>query len=90
MKRLSIMVAPAIAVLFLGTAVAHLAIPVGDDTYYVPTVIGGLDEGNPHVSSGDFDDVTIWHESNGHAGLQETATYDVDGNLLYGPDSQIL
>jgi hypothetical protein len=82
--------AVALAFLAVGNAVAHqtvsLSVVPGQADLYVP-----LPEIVPGVGDhGDNDDITIWQESNGHAGLQETSTYDALGNFLYGPDTQLI
>jgi len=79
MKTIFSLALVALAFLTVGHALAHTAVPVGDDTYYVPV---------PGVNHGDDDDLTVWQESNGLAGLQEQATETEDGRVIPA-DSQL-
>ncbi|GEM_PF-3887664 len=85
MKPVFALAVAALATFAVGGALAHTTVPLstaqGQSDLYVPV---------PFVNHGDNDDLTVWQESNGHAGLQEDATYDDQGNFLYGPDSQLI
>lgn len=68
---------------------ASIAIPVmghaGDETVALPT-----DPATYVVVNADAPAVSIWHESNGAAGLQTTDTLDEEGNIVLPKDTQDL
>lgn len=92
MRTILVLALAAMAYLVAGNALAHQQVDAPNgDTYYVP-LVAGLDEGNPHVGGGDLSDLTVWQESNGCPGLQESPHMIAESGCAPGtnPDTQLL